>query len=208
MTNLDSTQFNRLFCELSEKDKEIFKNVTIKMLKVNFLLRTTNGDMYKFILNHKELMELFFKYLNFDFNLREDKDLAYIKTRDETVVNRIYKNETLCLLILRILYQEKLDQVTLADEIEVTVQELQDKLFAVGFEGQYNERVKKSTLTEMLKIFKAHNIVYYKDDLALDKTTITIYPSIEVAMNFREMAEVVNRLEMLKAGENTDDQIE
>lgn len=205
MTNMDSNRFNSLYCSLSENEKNRFKDITIKLLKVNFLLRLNNNDNYLFIINHKELLSLFFEYINFEFIIREDKELAYIKSNDDTLINRINKNETLCLLVLRLLYQEKLDIVSLSDQIEITIKELQDKLFSVGFDNQNNDRVKKSTLIEMLKTFKQHNIIYYNGDLSLDNTTIEIYPSIEVAMDFKQMNEVITRFEMLKGGEDSDD---
>ena len=39
MTNSESTRFNELYCLLTESEKTMMKNVTIKLLKVNFLLR-------------------------------------------------------------------------------------------------------------------------------------------------------------------------
>lgn len=204
MTNIESERFNELYCELTENQKGIFKDVVIKLLKVNFLLRITNYDNYTFIVNNKELFSLFFNYMNFEFSIKEDKELAYIKTNDETLINRISKNETLCLLVLRLIYQEKLEEITLSNEIEVTVKELQDKLFGVRFAETYNDRVKKSTLNDMLKVFKQHNIIYYRDDLALDNTVIVIYPSIEVAMDFKKMDEIKNRLDMLKGGDDSE----
>lgn len=206
MTNLESTEFNRLYCELTEKDKEIFKDITIRLLKVNFLLRKLNQPMYLFILSHKEMFLLFFEYINFDFILREDKELAYIKSNDEKLSKNLNRNETLCLLILRLLYQKKIDEVSLSDDVEITIKELQDQLFAVGFDGTSNDRVKKSTLSEMLKVFKQHNIVYYNEkEIIMDNSIIQIYPSIEVAMDFKEMSDIINRLEMLKGGEETDE---
>ncbi len=204
MTNNDSIRFNNLYCELKEKEKDIFQTITMKMLKVNFLLRKVDNDKYVFILQHKELFELFFEYLNFSFMIKEDKELAYIKSNDDSLVTRLKKNETLCLLILRLLYQQKLEEVSLSSYIEITVKELQDQLFAVDFEKQSNDRVKKSKLNEMLITFKQHNIIYYKDDLAFDNTIIEIYPSIEVAMDFNKMEEILNRLDLIKGG-FTDD---
>ncbi|MCH5180173.1 MAG: DUF4194 domain-containing protein [Erysipelotrichales bacterium] len=205
MNNIDSTRFNELYCGLTENEKTTFKTFTIRMLKVNFMLQKTNNDLYIFALTHKELLSLFFEYISFDFNIRDDKGLIYIKTSDETVISRINKNETLCLLILRLVYQEKMEEVSLSDEVQITVKDLQDKLFAVGFESQSNDRVKKSTLSDMLKIFKQHNIVYYSEDLSLDNTRIEIYPSIEVTMDFKQLEEISNRLEMLKGGDASDD---
>ena len=46
MTNSESTRFNELYCLLTESEKTMMKNVTIKLLKVNFLLRITNKEMY------------------------------------------------------------------------------------------------------------------------------------------------------------------
>lgn len=206
MTNLESTEFNRLYCELSERDKETFKDITIRLLKVNFLLRKLNQPMYLYILSHKEMFSLFFEYINFDFILREDKELAYIKSNDEKLSKNLNRNETLCLLVLRLLYQKKIDEVSLSDDIEITIKELQDQLFAVGFDGASNDRVKKSTLNDMLRVFKQHNIVYYSEkDIIMDNSIIQIYPSIEVAMDFKEIREVVNRLDMLKGGEEIDE---
>ena len=205
MTNSESTRFNELYCLLSEAEKTMMKNVTIKLLKVNFLLRITNKEVYSFIINHKELLSLFFEYMNFDFNIREDKELVYIKSNDDTLISNISKNETLALLVLRLLYQKKIDEVSLADEIETTVGELQNQLFSFNFDSQSTDRVKRSTLKEMLQIFKQHNIIYYKDDLALDDTVITIYPSIEVAMDFKEINEILTRIELLKGGDDIDD---
>lgn len=206
MTNLESTEFNKLYCELSERDKNIFKDITIRLIKVNFMLRSINNDMYLFVLSHKELFKLFFEYMNFDFILREDKELAYIKSNDEKLSKNLSRNETLCLLVLRKLYQSKIEEVSLSDDIEITFKELQDQLFAVGFEEAFNDRVKKSTLSNMLKTFKQHNIVYYNDkEMILDNATMIIYPSIEVAMDFKEMSEILTRLEMLKGGEDTDE---
>ena len=205
MTNSESTRFNELYCLLTESEKTMMKNVTIKLLKVNFLLRITNKEMYSFIINHKELLSLFFEYMNFDFNIREDKELVYIKSNDDTLISNITKNETLALLVLRLIYQKKIDEVSLADEVETTVAELQNQLFSFNFDSQNNDRVKRSTLREMLQIFKQHNIIYYKDDLALDDTVITIYPSIEVAMDFKEINEILTRIELLKGGDDIDD---
>lgn len=205
MTNSESIRFNELYCLLSESEKTMMKNVTIKLLKVNFLLRITNKEMYSFIINHKELLSLFFEYMNFDFNIREDKELVYIKSNDDTLISNITKNETLALLVLRLIYQKKIDEVSLADEVETTIAELQNQLFSFNFDSQNNDRVKRSTLREMLQIFKQHNIIYYKDDLALDDTVITIYPSIEVAMDFKEINEILTRIELLKGGDDIDD---
>ena len=205
MTNVESMRFNELYCSLSEAEKTMMKNVTIKLLKVNFLLRKTNKEMYSYINNHKELLSLFFEYMNFDFNIREDKELVYIKSNDESLISNISKNETLALLVLRILYQKKVDEVSLADEVEITIAELQNELFSISFEQQANDRVKRNTLREMLLIFKQHNIIYYKDDLAFDDTIITIYPSIEVAMDFKDINEVLTRYELLKGGDDLDD---
>lgn len=204
MTNLESAEFNQLYCELSSKDKDIFKDITIRLLKVNFLLRRINSEMYLFILSHKDMFILFFQYINFDFIVREDKELAYIKSNDEKLSKNLTKNETICLLVLRLLYQRKIDEVSLSNDIEITVKELQDQLFAVGFDSN-NDRVKKSILNDMLRTFKQHNIVYYNDqDTNLDNTIITIYPSIEVAMDFKEMEQILIRLESLSNGEEAD----
>lgn len=202
MTNDDSMRFNDLYCSLSEADKTLLKNVTIRLLKVNYLLRINNERLYSFVANNKEIITLFFEYMNFEFKLREDKELIYIKSNDESLISNINKNETLALLVLRLLYQNKIEEVSLIDEVEITIKEFQNELFAINFDSNNNDRVRRSTINEMLKIFKQHNIIYYKGDLALDDTIITIYPSIEVAMDFKEISEILTRIKLLQSTED------
>lgn len=206
MNNIDSNEFNRLYCKLSDKEKDDFKYIVLDLFKVNFLLEKKKRDKYLFILSHKELFRLYFSYIDIEFIIREDKELAYIKSLDCNLSRNLSKNETICLLVLRLLYQEKIEEVSLSDEIEIKVIDLQNKLYAVRFEQNQTERVKKSTLIEMLQVFKAHDLIYYKnDDLKYDNSTIVIYPSIEVATDFREMTDILNRLESLDRGENYEE---
>ena len=204
MINKECNEFNNLYCSLSEEERRFFSDVTMKLLKVNFILKLTNAEIYMFICNNEEILKLFFSFMNFEFVLRKDKELAYIKSLEDKLISRINKNETICLLTLRLLYQEKLSEVSLSDDIEVTVKELQDKLFSVGFSGT-NEKLRKTIFTDMLRIFKQHNIVYYRDDLSLDNTRISIYPSIEVVMDFKEIDEVIKKLESFEGGEEVYD---
>ena len=204
MINRECNEFNNLYCALSEEEKRLFSDVTIKLLKVNFILRINNFETYMFLCNNEEIFKYFFSFMNFGFFVREDKELAYIKALDDKLVSRINKNETICLLTLRLLYQEKLNEVSLSDDIEVTVKELQDKLFSVGFNGG-TDKVKKTIFADMLKTFKQHNIIFYRDDLSLDNTIITIYPSIEVVMDFREIDDVINKIESFEGGEDVYD---
>ena len=204
MTNRECNEFNNLYCALSEEERRMFSDVTMKLMKVNFILKATNSDIYMFIYNNKDVLDHFFNFMNFDFILRPDKELAYIKSLDDKSISRINKNETICLLTLRLLYQEKLNEVSLSDDIEVTVKELQDKLFSVGFTG-INEKVKKTVFVEMLRTFKQHNIIYYRDDLSLDNTRIIIYPSIEVVMDFKEIDEIIKKIESFEGGEDFND---
>lgn len=204
MTNRECNEFNNLYCSLSEEEKRMFSDVTMKLLKVNFILKVTSAEIYMFICNNKEVLSYFFSFMNFDFIVRQDKELAYIKSFDDKSISKINKNETICLLTLRLLYQEKLSEVSLSDDVEVTVNELQDKFFSVGFNG-VAEKVKKTMFADMLRTFKQHNIIYYRDDLSLDNTRILIYPSIEVVMDFKEIDEVIKKLESFEGGDDIYD---
>ena len=204
MTNRECNEFNSLYCALSEEGKRFFSEVTMKLLKLNFILKVNNAEAYMFICNNVDILNHFFSFMNFEFIHRADKDLAYIKAIDGKPISKLNKNETICLLTLRLLYQEKSSEVSLSDDIEVTVKELQDKLFSVGFNG-VSEKIKKTLFSDMLRTFKQHNIIYYKDDFSLDDNRIIIYPSIEVVMDFKEIDEVITKIESFEGGEDNYD---
>ena len=198
MDNLKCNEFNRLYNALTDNERDKFSIIALKLIKVNFLLRIKNLDYYLFILQHKELFRLYFDFINFELYVREDKEVIYIKNDNTKLGKNLTKNETLCLLVLRLLYEEKLKEVSLSNDIEVSATELQNKLYATTFDQSNNDRVKKTNLDNMLKVFRLHDIIDYKSkDLGFDNTIITIYPSIEVAMDFKEISDVINRLELL-----------
>lgn len=196
MTNNQSNEFNNLYVALTDKEKDMFSDITLRLIKVNFIIKERLEDQYMFILTNKELFKLFFMYMNFDFYLLEHKELAYIKT--ESSINRISANETKYLLVLRLLYQLRVvDTSVLTNEIKVS--EFKEKLTDL-----FNIIIKNNNeLNTTLRYFKAHNIIYYKKELN-DDDFIKIYPSIEFVFDFRKFDEILIKIESFKGGDDNE----
>ena len=100
---------------------------------------------------------------------------------------------SIILLILRLLYHQKLHDISLDSGIIVTIKDIQDKYEHLNIDGE--ERIKKSDLEETLKILKKHNIINYKgQDYTNDDFLITIYSTISFVIDIKTLEELHNKI--------------
>lgn len=196
--------FYEEYCKLIDRDKELFTLLSQKLLKINYIIKSRDKENYNFMLSNKKLFISFFTLINFETGFLETKEIIYIKSKDRELNSNIKKNETIILLCLRILYQNKLEEVNLSSQVEIKLIDLSNKLINVGFNDVKKDRVKQGVLKDALKLFKDHNIISYIGELE-DDSVITIYPSIEVVMDFRQIQDIVDRLSGLTGGNEDED---
>lgn len=206
MTDLENKEFSSDYSDLTTEKRERFSRIVRKILSVNFIVKALNHDDYVFINNNVSLFTSFFKYMDFEFYVDNIREIAYYKTDDETIGSRLNKNETIILLCLRKLYQAKLEEVSLDNEIYVSSNELNLMLSSVGFIDGFRERSKNQVLMDALRKFRNHGLIDYKvKDIAINEGYITIYSSIEVATDFRNLQEITARLDALSKGGEADE---
>ena len=66
------------------------------------------------------------------------------------------KNESVILLLLRRFYYQKMQEVSLLDNITITLQQLHDAINATGI---FDKRINKSELKEVFRVLKRYNII-------------------------------------------------
>ena len=66
------------------------------------------------------------------------------------------KNESVILLLLRKFYYQKMQEISLLDDITITLQQLHD---AINTTGIFGKRINKSELKEVFRVLKRYNII-------------------------------------------------
>ena len=114
------------------------------------------------------------------------------------------KVTSLILLIIRLLYNQKLPEISLDNQIRINILELQEKYEQLL--NSNNERLKINELRDGLKILKRYNLVDFKgDDYQKDDFSIIIYPTIQYAVGINNVNEIISKIESYKGSEENDE---
>lgn len=188
-------KFNEEYTNLKEGEKTDFSRICNKLLQVNFITKRKPGDGndYRMILAYKEVFEAFFKLIDFEVVIKREDEVVYIK--NEAVYNhlRLRKVDSVLILVIRILYQRKMDYVTLDEDVEIFLYEIHDELTRIGYLD--NKRITKADLRPALQMLRGYNIIDYIDTGLSDDARIKIYPTILYVTDLGGIKDVIDKLD-------------
>ena len=195
--------------------KEKFRVAANKLLNQCFLLRKkedTKKD-YVFVREYRELFTQYFDLLGYELRVNEDQGVIGIYNTFGTGRLLLSKNESVLLLILRLLYLEKRRELSSSyEEIVVLMEEIRERYEALALKT--NPVMTKTMQRETVSLFKKYNVISNLDsDVTMDGARIIIYPSVMMAVSAEDINEFYeqseNKLkEYTMSADSNDDSIE
>ena len=152
----------------------------------------------------------YFDLLGYKIEINEMQGVVALANINGSGRLRLRKIESIILLILRLLYIEKLRELSLNEEVVVLSDEIQQKYNMLKIEAKAN--IDKTVFRDTVRLFKRYNIVSNIDtDITLSDARIKIYPSVLFALpndNLTKMYDAINdKLDKyLNGGEQIDDE--
>ncbi len=200
------TQLADLYMDLKESEKSNVSRIVNKLLQVNFITKKKPGDTndYRFILAFKEIFEAYFALADFELNIHRENEVVYIKNEQLYNHLRLRKTESILILVLRILYQNKKDYVTLDENVEIFLHEIHSELTRIGYLD--HKRITKDRLKPALTFLRSYNMIDYIDRGLHDDARIKIYPTILYVTDFETIKEVVDKYEGYMEGAQSDEE--
>jgi hypothetical protein len=152
------------------------------------------------------LFEAYFKLGGFTLNLARADETLYLINDEGFNHLSLKKITTIIMLVLRLLYNEKLPFITLNENISITLKELCERLMEIGYLD--GKRVNKKDIKPELAFLRNYNIINYRDSELHDTTKILIYPSVIYLTDLGKMEEILARLQQTVQGveEETEEQ--
>lgn len=191
--------------ELNIREKEDFKRVCNYLLSHSLLTRykENNKKDYYFVENNILAINEYFEILGFEVELNRNLKSAQL-------INKFGRNklqfvlfESITLLILRILYQEKMQDLSLSEQVVIEVEELQNKFIALGFKDRLMD---KTSLKGTLGKFKRFNIIETLDrDVTSGDSRVIIYPTIQMLVRSENIDIIYEKLQSYKSKGGDDD---
>lgn len=194
MDNGQVLQFYNYYIELHEKERLNFSRIVNKLLQVNYLTNQKESDIkdYYFITSHIDLFKSYFLFMDcellFDMTNRL---ISLLNTQGSNRLN-IKLNESIVLLIIRLLYDEKMREVSLINQVIIHLEEIHDKYLSIGLNDR---RISKTELKQILALFSRYNLLTILDhNFNDDRSRLILYPSLLYAVHINDINEVYDKL--------------
>lgn len=176
-----------------------FKDTANKLLAYTFLSRDKkdNKEAYYFLMSYKEVFDEFFKILGYEIELDMPTGSVMLTGASASNTLKLRRDETLVLLILRLLYHEKMKDTSLNENIVCQVSDIHEKYDYLEIKKKLN----KTDLISSLRLLKRYNLIEVTGDLQTSSCKVVILPTILMAIRSEDITEVFNTINKINAAE-------
>lgn len=196
-----------LFESMHEREREEFKRVCNKLMSICFINKqnASTKSEYYFIMRHKDIFARYLDVLGYTLDINEHYGVIQLINREGFNHVRLKLAESIVLLILRILYDEKKRELSLGDVV-INVGDIQEKYISMKIR---DKQIDKTTMSNTLQLFKRYNIVELLDrDLTQEDARIVIYDSVLMAVRADDIKRVSELIDKYKKGAAVNEAIE
>ena len=194
-----------LFEGMLQKDRDEFRRVCNKLMSICFIVRrneATKSDFY-FIQRWKQVFERYLEVLGYTLEINDEYGVIQLVNRENYNHLNLKLNDSIILLILRILYDEKKRELSLTDVV-VNLGDSQEKYISLKIR---EKQIDKTTMNNALRLFKRFNLVELLDrDLMQEESRVIIYDSILMAVRVEDIKRVNDMLALYRKGGKTEDE--
>lgn len=169
-----------------------FKDAVNKLLASTFLSRDKrdNKESYYFLMSYKEVFDEFFKILGYEVILDMPTGSVMLVGASAQNTLKLKRDESIVLLILRLLYHEKMKDTSLNENIVCQVSDIHEKYDYLEIKKKLN----KTDLINSLRLFRRYNLIEVTGDLTSSACRIVILPTILMAIKSDDITEVYNTI--------------
>ena len=189
-----------LFEGMMQKDRDQFRRVCNKLMSMCFIVRrneTTKSEYY-FILRMREVFARYLDVLGYTLEINEEYGVIQLVNRENYNHLNLKLYDSIILLILRILYDEKKRELSLTDVV-VNLGDIQEKYLSLKIR---EKQIDKTTMNNALRLFRRFNLVELLDrDLLQEEARVVIYDSILMAVRVEDIKRVSDLISLYRKGE-------
>lgn len=184
-----------LFEGMMQKDQDEFRKIMNRLMSTGFILRRkeqTKSDYY-FIMRHRTVFDRYLDVLSYQIDVNEDYGVIQLLNRENYNHLQLSMYESIILLILRILFDEKKRELSLTDVV-INMGDIQEKYLSMQIRS---EQIGKTVLSNALRRFRRYNLIELLDgNRMLEESRVLIYDSILMAVrvdDIRRVSELLGR---------------
>ena len=196
-----------LFEGMLQKDRDEFRRVCNKLMSICFICKQnadTKSEFY-FIMRQMPVFERYLGVLGYTLEINEEYGVIQIVNRENYNHLHLKLYDSIILLILRILYDEKKRELSLTDVV-VNIGDIQEKYLSLKIR---EKQIDKTTMNNALRLFRRYNLIGILDkDLLKEESRIILYDSILMAVRVEDIKRVSDMLALYRKGGAEDENSE
>ena len=183
-----------------QRDKDEFTRICNKLLAYCFVCRrneTARGDYY-FITKYKEKFSQYLSVLGYRLEINEEYGVVQLTNPQNYNRYNMKLFESIILLILRILYDEKKRELSASDEVIINMGDIHEKFLSLKIRDKMMD---KTTLRNAISTMRKFQLVEVLDkELANEDSRLIIYDSILMAVRVEDIKQAYVKLENYRKG--------
>ena len=183
-----------------QRDKDDFSRICNRLLSACFLCKRneTNKADYYFVIKYKEKFAECFSLLGYRLEINEEYGVIQLTNPQNYNRYNMKLFESILLLILRILYDEKLRELSVSDEVIVNVGDIHEKFLSLKIR---DKMIDKTTFRNAISTLKRFQIIETLDtNLTDEEARIIIFDAILMAVRVEDIKGAYEKLETYKKG--------
>lgn len=191
--------------QLNNREKEDFARIVNRLLAATFLVKREESRRdYYFVERYQAMFEGYLRLMDWELVLDKVYGVCQAINRQGSTRLTMSLWDTVLLLVLRLLYEEKRKQIQVTQDVMARTDEIHAKVQALRLRDR--GVVEKKYLKDAFALFRRHNLVEVLDgDITQPECRFLIYPSILFAVRLESVQELHARLAEFSGEEGADE---
>ena len=189
-----------------QKDKDEFKRISNRLLSNCFICKGNQASRsdYYFVLKYRDKFSELLGMLGYRLEINEEYGVIQLTNPQNYNHLNLKLYESIILLILRILYDEKKRELSVTNEVIINLGDIQDKYLSLKIR---DKMIDKTTMRNALSLFRRFQLIEVLDkDLSKEESRVLIYDSILLAVRVEDIRQAFEKLEQYRKGKSTDEE--
>ena len=189
-----------------QKEKDEFKRICNRLLSHCFLCKANaaNRADYYFVLRYRGVFRDYLDVLGYRLEINEEYGVIQLTNPQNYNRQRLKLYDSIILLILRILYDEKKRELSISDEVIINLGDIQDKYLSLQIR---DKMIDKTTMRNALSLFRRFQLIEILDrDLGNEESRVLIYDAILMAVRVNDIRQAYEKLEIYRKGRNGNEE--
>lgn len=178
------------WADVGEQEQEKIRELINRLLATNFLVKEKEREAYLLARRHRQRLADFFQLLGWEFQLDERHECLFVQPPQAQLRRRLNREESVFMLIMRLIYQEKRQSLSLSEFPLTTTHEIRTK-----YETFRLPWIQRTKLEEMVRLCTKYHLLEALDqDVRADECRFRLFHTWQYVIRTEDVLALKERL--------------